>query len=258
MSDSQQYVKRDGYGCGACGKPYGQHYGRDPDAFCYRPGEQPSRVSTTCARCSATIDPAAAEQHHERCFVAGDWVRWWPDGEVDPRRYSEVCVADILNGSPYTAVIDSHGPRWSSQDGLNGQRVLVNRGTIRHIQRPGQSIVAIDHNLSPHATDAEIKALLEVQGGKVRWSDDLAPTLYDGLTAMECYAKWGSNRAAVECGVRPLYDLTPDQIAAGRRAYQMDALSEHADELRTRISAAKERERLSVTYCEVDVENEPW
>jgi len=46
--------------------------------------------------------------------------------------------------------------------------------------RPALTVVPIAHNPTPHATDAEIKALLEAQGGLVGWSEE-RPTLSASL-----------------------------------------------------------------------------
>ena len=308
--------------CALCGGTLAGSEGLSETAYrAHRAGcqDRPATTSTTCARCSATIDPAAVGQHHERCFVVGDWVRWWPLGRGPHEvRYSDVCVADILDGSPYTAVIDSHGPRWSSKDGLNGQRVLVNRGTVRHIQRPGQAVREIreqEHhrfvrgaesgpkrigppdetcriclcdprNTVHHATEckrphrgAECGCAVKVDDPELQdameRADPLlasnaacscdpmdkcphdgeipglkafkiaAPTLYDGLTAEQCLERYTVMQRSDAPGFRPTHTLTPTQITAARDLW--------SQQLKQRISAAKERERLTVR---IDVQDE--
>ncbi len=83
------------------------------------------------------------------------------------------------------------------------------------------------------------------------------PVLYDGMSTMECYRKWCDNRALVERGGPPLYVLTPAQITAGRATYLSDALNEHSAELRRKLAASKERERMQVVVDQ-DGEDFPW
>lgn len=73
-----------------------------------------------------------------------------------------------------------------------------------------------------------------------------SPALYDGLTAADCYLRWCDNRALVERGGSPLYAMTPAQIAEGRAVYQYDMLHSHSAQLRARIDAARECERVRV------------
>lgn len=112
-------------------------------------------VTTTCARCSATIDPAAVEQHHERCFVAGDAVRWefpsrslWVEG-------SWVGSTDHGFWKEHRIGVTAASGGWESSDdddddddddtrppvvGTMRHFGVDNDNTsIRHIQRPGQA-----------------------------------------------------------------------------------------------------------------------
>lgn len=246
-------------------------------------------VSHRCARCNATLDEASMEGHGERCFVVGDWVRWWPEGEVDARRYSDVCVADVLNGAPYTAVIDSHGPRWSSNDGLNGQRVVVTRGDVRRIPRPEQPTLSARLGHLKHGPggsglsgpcDADCKKCeaercvrpsscshphpwkSDGYGYKCQACDATGltlpdatePTLYDGLTAEQCLERFQRRQReeSTSFGVtllRPADVFTSAQLDAARSLWQQ--------QLRARIDAAREQERVRV-QIDADPDDTPW
>jgi len=59
----------------------------------------------------------------------GELVRWWPTPS-DEYRYSDGVVV-----GPTSMRITSHGPRWSSTDGLIGDEVTKPRGRIDLIVR---------------------------------------------------------------------------------------------------------------------------
>lgn len=71
------------------------------------------------------------------------------------------------------------------------------------------------------------------------------PTLYDGLTAEQCLDLM--QRRQREATNSQFLTITPAQLAAARDLW--------SHQLKQRISAAKERERLSVTYCAADAED---
>lgn len=87
-------------------------------------------------------------------------------------------------------------------------------------------------------------------------SDDIGQALVDGLTPVQCYARWLDNRACVESG-RPLHHptLTPAQIQAGHAAFIADRDPRHANALRALIAAGRDADRNRV---QVDLEIEPW
>lgn len=86
-----------------------------------------------------------------------------------------------------------------------------------------------------------------------------APVLYDGLDVVTCYRKWSDNRDCVERGGKPLYAMTGDQIAAGRRFYTLSTYHEHAKALRSKLAASAEAERNQVRVeLQDDLEGEPW
>src|SRR5262249_23737245 len=115
---------------------------------------------------------------------------------------------------------------------------------------------ALDHALRCDA--CRVKAELEPRGVKhgpggrggpgpcdagcmkceVESAEPPVPALVDGLSVTDCLYRWWDNRAMVERGGRPTYDLTPDQITAGRAEAQREiARSGHAADLRARIAA---------------------
>ncbi len=260
----------------------------------------PVVVSTTCARCHATLPEmteatvdAVVAAHQERCFVVGDWVRgeWnngWPvslTGEVamqpDVSGEKLGISVRIAESTVFVAGAVCH--------------FLVKPGDIRRIPRPGQVDPTTGIRMPQNAAEwsavmgeAGISASgpIQYQSTVVGWtrvvgdfiqqwqpnaSYPSAPrqpnvveqlvesqVLYDGMTAMDCYMKWSDNRAIVERGGLPLWDLTTAQIDAGRVAYQKDALNEHADELRSKVAASAEAERLTVLVDLDDPEGEPW
>jgi hypothetical protein len=74
--------------------------------------------------------------------------------------------------------------------------------------------------------------------------------LHDGLHAYACYLRWSTNRAFIERGESPPFQLTPAQIAAGRLAYQRgdDPLAWH-ESLRDKVRRSQESDmarRVSV------------
>lgn len=246
-------------------------------------------VTTTCARCSATIDPDAVERHHERCFVVGDWVRlemlgrhltgevwsvdrnvltvipdamhgewyigkvgkpftirigdnspknlhhiqrpgqaardappvrarWWPRGWSDEARY----VDGVMVSSTHMT-IEHIGPRWSSVDGNVTD-------TIDVMTRGGFQVLS---GADPELQDAMERVALPSEDP---WEQDPMDALYDGVTLrVLLLAAQGAAREQVTPLAR---SLTPAQRAA---------VGVHwSQQLKQRISAAKERERLSV------------
>lgn len=70
--------------------------------------------------------------------------------------------------------------------------------------------------------------VIEHRAGDALWSETIripdagtAPAAVGDLTDHECYRRWLVNRCLVEGGGRPLLALTPDQVARGRRLYQV-------------------------------------
>lgn len=248
-------------------------------------GSEPSRstITTTCARCSATIDPAAVEQHHERCFVVGDAVRWefpsrslWVEG-------SWVGSDDHGFWKEHRIGVTAVSVGWESSDDDDDDTRPPVAGTmrhfgvdndntsIRHIQRPGQAVRDDD---PVEARAAAYHKLVADAPGPIGCAhgDDDDDELQDAYEAMEEFTP------ILPPGVDPL-DVVYDGIklrdllfideadrleisGPRRRARRTDAqraaVSAHwSQQLRARISAAKERERLQVRI-EQDVEDEPW
>lgn len=279
--------------CTVCQSPWASHSGWScpcsDDVLMDLPC-RPATVTTTCARCSATIDPAAVEQHHERCFRVGDYVRWTNEYHAkwhaaDPRWFEGVAtkVYDSGQGTIGVGVLIERG---STQYSPGDHVSYTNAANLRHIQRPGQAIVYTQPGYNGVAQLDEKQPTLSARLGHLKHGpggsglsgpcdadcrkcqverdhelqdamEQPAPTLYDGLTLGACYRRWFDNRAALERG-EPIVSMTTEQIAAAKSVYASAPGKIHSFALRARISAAKERERLSVTYCEVDVEDEPW
>lgn len=210
-------------------------------------------VSTACARCSATIDLAAVEQHHERCFVVGDWVRWeysagsdnWVEGDITAIGY-------------YMSIdIKRFGPGRTQRLGVQdfGRESLG--AVIRHIQRPGQAVREAQErytlgsplNAEPpmQFVDYELQDAMErvALPSEDPWEQDPMDALYDGVT-LRLLVEQDEMRQRTERPLGQFEPLTPAQRAA---------VSAHwSQQLRARISAAKERERLRVR---VDDQGEP-
>lgn len=269
-------------------------------------------VSTTCARCSATIDPAAVEQHHERCFVVGDWVRWtlgdgWVEGEVEEMRHGHVRAMRARRAENWWACERAIGAI-VYPSGPDSRHV----GSVRHIQRSGQAVpsgplchcqgfrngrqcseITRSHRgggwrcpehdacttyvgngdwcmfcgrgptlhrkapLVAVAADGSMTAGRPVVQRVGAEPPTPAPTLYDGLTSAVCYERWIDNRMQIEYGYPPVHVMTPAQIAVAKTEWISKYGQLNSIELRARISAAKERERLTVCMP-VDAEDLPW
>lgn len=220
--------------------------------------DKTATVTTTCARCSATIDPAAVEQHHAVCFVAGDPVRWtspigdewWAEGEV----LHVDCIAVSLRIATVSA-------QWLDRRPVEGTFVTVNRDLIRHIQRPGQAIVYTQPGYNGVAQLDEKQPTLSARLGHLKHGpggsglsgpcdadcrkcqvegdaelqdameriEPIAPTLIDGLTAEECLDLM--QRRQREATNSQFLTITPGQLVAARDLWQQ--------QLRARISACE-------------------
>lgn len=231
--------------------------------------EYEASITTTCARCSDTIDLAAVEQHHERCFVVGDAVRW--DGEMTDGsksyRWLEGVILEIDSTSDR---IKTHVRVTARSDDGFAESIYLLGMVYRHIQRPRQvdpveARAAAYHKLASEAPgpigcahgdddDDELQDAMErvALPSEDPWEQDPMDALYDGVTL----------RVLLECDDAARREAGPHWRNGSQRTWtapQREAVSAyHSAVLRARISAANERERLSVTYCEVDAEDEPW
>lgn len=166
-------------------------------------------ASHRCARCNATLDEASVEGHGERCFVVGDWVRWERDG--DSWAEGELLWIGDMHGHPFAMVRVASGAFGDGSDQKLGVKWL------RRIQRTASEPESIKERV----------------------------TLYDGLDSISCWYKWCDNRACLERGAPLLYKMTPAQIAAAK-GRQFAISEQHSEQLRARIDAARERERVRV------------
>jgi len=211
-------------------------------------------VKHLCARCNATLEVSDSSlglvlaAHKERCFIAGDFVRWWPYGHADNPNSPYIdgrIVAYYGKESRQIEVITTcnFGPYDSIGSIAPGGIVdpSVSPGTIRRIPRPGQEVKP-GESLSKAEIDAKRSP---------------APTLYDGLTAEECYIRWSTNRVHIEMHWPVKYDMTADQISAARWVYDGSQGARHSAQLRARIAASREVERTRVVL-EQDAEDFEW
>lgn len=207
--------------------------------------DETATVTTTCARCSAMIDPAAVEQHHAVCFRVGDHVRisrpadvagggWWVEGELLSMDRN---ATDGFDGR--IRVSDASLER-KKYVGTERSFSWGNTNTIRHIQRPGQAV----REQAQIERERFAMALRDLRD--TRALEPSGPTLYDGLTAEQCLERW--QRRQREDGAMPFagqvhYPTRDTVLTAGQLAAARELWSLH---LKQRISAAKERERLTV------------
>jgi hypothetical protein len=259
--------------CGVCHETWSEHSG-------WACGNQPTlavlpspTTSTTCARCSHTfaskpdgfvdvdleIEIAA---HQERCFVVGEDTRWQADG----RSWAD---GKILSLGATTAIVKvwSVSREWTAFDAcpVTGQARSVATTDLRRIPRPGPrpgEIFSVEVIEGGCRNEEEIRAEFRKRGtftATVGASNAESPVLYDGLTAAECLRRWLENRTSIETG-HPMRHatLTLDQIAAGRRFYTLSTYHSHAVELRAKVAASAESERLTVRVDLDDLDGEPW
>lgn len=236
-------------------------------------GSEPSRsaVTTTCARCSATIDPAAVEQHHAVCFRVGDWVRWeversagmrWIEGEL---LWISKAIGD--DKTVRIRVADSLG--YALHQDLT---VGLYRANLRHIQRPGQvgwqfrcqgdrggkqceRYAGPPADMGWRCPDHELQDAMEAM-------EQFTPILPPEVDPLDVEYDGWKLRDLLEAEEHSRHEGKTDNVgwamAGGWRCAtpaQRAAVSAHwSAELRARISAAMERERLTVR---VDDQGEP-
>lgn len=70
---------------------------------------------------------------------------------------------------------------------------------------------------------------------------------FDGMTEEQCSVRWEINRHHVERGLPAPSAMTVKQIAAAKAAWVRDVGMGQSAQLRARIAAARERDRLTVT-----------
>lgn len=322
MRKPQQYVDYGrGSHCASCGKPYSQHFGTDPDAFCYRPGEEPKPtgasftygvdygfepsvgvVAGKCASCDVMFRGEThselnwrLRQHAEACqkrpLEVGDLVRFdlhkgdsWLEGHVTTLCTPVYGYAQIVpvGSSPDLRCYVEQGSFTFQLDSKN----------YRRIPRPVAEVKAETSGLllrcqglnSGRQCDETVRghvggwrcpthdACTTYHGGGDwcmfcgrgpsihRVDPAAAPSqvtvTYDGLTAEEClerFITWqrgepvnGVSHRTREGGNRP---LLPAQLTAARELWSM--------QLRQRVEAAKDRDRLQVVIGH-DVEDDKW
>lgn len=138
------------------------------------PGGGEARMACAGEECGRAM-AAWVEEGKRRCAEAerslrpGDYVRWWPDAR-DDRRYSDGEVT-----GPASMRIASHGPRWSSTDGLIGHEVTRPRGRVERIERPAPRAATWDDPIAE--AFADLRPLDDVIDGiKLRdllWTDEV-------------------------------------------------------------------------------------
>lgn len=214
-------------------------------------------------------DPQVEMRHVERPIAVGDYVRW-EMGE----RWVEGVVINPAEGIAEMTVERFHN--WPAYLGATRARPS-GCGRVRRIPRPGTA----QYEVRAQEAHREMYKWWHVMGADYAKRDDRADALmyamqamppkidldkvfaelhhqklYDGLTAMQCYYRWSDNRACAERGAPLPYALTPAQIAAGRRAYQIDALNEWSGDLRALVAASdadrKSREPSVLVQIEDD------
>jgi hypothetical protein len=246
-------------------REYLGHWFEGPDY-----GSEPSRsvVVTKCARCELPIDPADPQAHHAVCagppIKAGDYVRWWPDGEGDGKRWCAGKAISVRDGIVWMMRCETYFGKWSTQwpRGTMAQPQL-NPGVIRRIDYPGSNGGGYLCGLGSGGAQALPPQPVAHPEPHPPPALAAAPTaareLYDGIDATQCYWHWVDNRALVERGGTPLYLMTPAQIAVGRRAYQSDALHALASDLRARVEASDAADRARPPSVVIDLDLEyPW
>lgn len=251
----------------------------------------PAAVTTTCARCSSTIDPAAVEQHHERCFVVGDWVRLDMLGCHLTGKVQSV-TPDVITVIPNAM----HGEWYTGKVG-KPFTIRINDNSLknlRHIQRPGRAAAEptmccicgkrdtvsweCDHGKEQPTLSARLGHLKHGPGGsglagpcdadcrkcEVEREVTSPPTQTPTDPLDVEYDGW-KLRDLLEAEEHSRHEGKTDKVgwamAGGWRCAtpgQRAAVSAHwSASLRARISAAKERERLTVCMP-IDAEDLPW
>lgn len=229
-------------------------------------------ATTKCAACSVLFTADADERliaaHAKVCdgrpLEAGDYVRWdwngdWCEGKLAASTVEGIARVDVTRSNHHEDV---------------GCEMSMLAQNVRRIPRPVAEVKAEPQFVAPKISKREMEAFqayIDKQivyayqsVGVSQMADKIpklptieTPALHDGMSTMECYRKWCDNRALVERGGVPLYALTPAQITAGRAAYLSDAFNEHSAELRLKLAAQKERERMQVVVDQ-DAEVGPW
>lgn len=239
-------------------------------------------ISTTCARCSATIDPAAVEQHHERCFMVGDRVRW--SSLADGRWVADGSVTEV-NGRTVAIRVLSVGANNMANTLVIGGSTRVSCDAIRHIQRPGQAIVYTQPGYNGVAQLDETQPTLSARLGHLKHGpggsglsgpcdadcrkcqverdreledamEQFTPILPPGVDPLDVKYGGVTLRHLLTISEACRREGHPNYRAAWRRLSdeQRAAVSAHwSQQLRARISAAKERDSLTVR---VDLQDE--
>jgi len=252
-----------------------------------------SQAKITCARCSHLFNsgpaPLTSEgieaevaTHQERCFVVGDWVRWehngdWLEGELRG-----------LSSKRQVASVKISKARRAMEVGSTMEMLSCN---VLRIPRPGQEVASgplfrcqgyrdgkqCEARSGPPAAFGYLcpEHDAPIDGDHAHFSYPLsiddpiqqpAPTLYDGLTAEQCYARFrlrmaGSDRVIHDADL-PIGKTVAEELIAGRMSLTAAQLAAArtlwSAQLRAKIAASREAERLTVS-CEVqDVEDPTW
>lgn len=238
-----------------------------------------------CARCGQVLEPvnrAVLDEHHNRCFVVGDYVRWeygpsQPENWVDGKLLSidaNVCQIDVTAMGEDRPIHFQLGPTTLS---------LCGGKTLRHIQRPVQQPTVGPAPREPEPKPDEDENLWRDiekytlgprdfwplhQGGvliagpgvtvgtvtvSIVESAPVPTPLFDGITSVACLNRWRDNRSCIEHGGTPLYDMTPAQITEGKRMFT----GTWSAKLRAKLAASAAAERLTV-YVDQDPDDIPW
>jgi hypothetical protein len=142
------------------------------------------------------------------------------------------------------------------------------RNDMHSIPRPGQEVVSGPLFRCQGYRDGK---QCEVRSGPPAAAGYLCPEhecltspiptvelLIDGLSSSMCYERWAANKIRIERGKALVHDMTPSQIAEGRRAFIALVSPMRTRQLRAKIAAAREQERCRVVVDLQDVEELTW
>ena len=195
--------------------------------------------------------------------MVGDWVRW----DNPNNHYGDIWIeGELLSlGSSISIARIRASSGTLTQPGQSID-VGLYCAPLRRIPRPGQDVEQptlsarlghLKHGPSGSGLagpcDAHCRKCAVEQAANA--AND--PTLYDGLSDAICYQRWKSNRHQVENGAPLLFSLTPAQVAVAKHAWSREFGASLSAQLRAKIAASREAERLTVRVelqCEEDFE----
>lgn len=191
-------------------------------------------------------------------------AQWWRHGEDRVPAWQRALGPVYLPGQPQTLAVLPPCPNCGKElvrpagvgpnlfcCGYNRSKGCWWTGTIQDVER-------LNAKLADEVAPAESVA-------------PTSPTLIDGLTADQCLARWMLRRTAIESpivqgyfdgdadGQTKIADLvdgtwdtkmTPAQMTAARELWQ--------SQLRAKLAASREAERVSVVVDQYDVDDLPW